>query len=232
MVGEINSQIKQRKNRLAPQIKELRALRTKFQELETEYLDKKGHYDSIKAGLDSDLTKVQAEADAAAKEAAHEEGACHYYESAASIERIKLKRAQDERAGLAGRGSASAARLTRDPPASRTGLLSPEGRLSWRVQYALRVLKFCSCAVRAVAFQVPQVLARVSCCWLLAHSCFWRSCQSFCCCCCCCLPFFLVCPTPYFWDARVFFLTNFLAKAVFIFSVVSAGGPGPVMLFV
>ena len=46
VVEQINTQITSRKQKLAPQIKELRTLRTKFQELETEYLEKKGLYDN------------------------------------------------------------------------------------------------------------------------------------------------------------------------------------------
>jgi len=99
VVEEINTQIKTRKNRLAPQIKELRALRSKFQELETEYLDKKGIYDNTKAGLESNFAKLQLEADAAEKDCAHEESNAHYYEHMIKIEEVKLQRVEDERSG-------------------------------------------------------------------------------------------------------------------------------------
>mmetsp|Transcript_45252 Transcript_45252/g.74986 ORF Transcript_45252/g.74986 Transcript_45252/m.74986 type:complete len:691 (-) Transcript_45252:135-2207(-) len=99
VVEEINTQIKENKNRLAPQIKALRSLRTKFQEVESEYLEKKAVFDNTKAGLDSEISKMQAELDSAQKEKAHEESNCHYYESLASIERVKVNRVEDEKQG-------------------------------------------------------------------------------------------------------------------------------------
>ena len=92
MVEEINSQIKTRKNRLAPQIKDLRNLRVKFQEQESEYLEKKQLYDNTKAGLDTEVSKMQAEADAAEGECNHEESACHHYTHLAAIEQVKMQR--------------------------------------------------------------------------------------------------------------------------------------------
>merc|ERR1712216_84207 len=65
VVEEINRQIKEKKNHLAPQIKDLRALRVKFQEQESEYLEKKQRHDNTKAGLDTETAKLQAETDAA-----------------------------------------------------------------------------------------------------------------------------------------------------------------------
>jgi len=99
VVGEINEKIKQRKHQLAPQIMKLRKLRSEVRDKETVYLEKKQKYDTTKAGIESNLAKVQAEADEAIKTAAHEESSACYYESAASIERVKLQRAADEKAG-------------------------------------------------------------------------------------------------------------------------------------
>jgi len=97
VVEEINGQIKARKNRLAPQIKELRALRVKFQEQESEYLEKKQRHDNTKAGLDTETAKLQAETDAAENEVSHEESTCHYYTSLHSIEQVKMERVQADR---------------------------------------------------------------------------------------------------------------------------------------
>ena len=98
VVEEINTKIKNQKASLAPQIKELRTLRAQCQEEESEYLEKKALFDQTKAGHDSDISKLQAELDAAQKEAEHEESNCHYYESLMSIDRVKLQRTHDERA--------------------------------------------------------------------------------------------------------------------------------------
>ena len=99
VVEEINGNIKARKNRLAPQIKELRTLRATFQELEAEYLERKAAYDNTKAGLESNFAKLQLEADASEKDCVHEESNSLYYESLAHIERVKVQRVADERAG-------------------------------------------------------------------------------------------------------------------------------------
>mmetsp|Transcript_24055 Transcript_24055/g.52509 ORF Transcript_24055/g.52509 Transcript_24055/m.52509 type:complete len:690 (+) Transcript_24055:253-2322(+) len=99
VVEGINSKIKENKNRLAPQIKSLRTLRTKFQELEAEYLEKKSAYDNTKAGLDSEIAKLQSELADAEKDKQHEESACFYYESLLGIEQVKLDRVLAERDG-------------------------------------------------------------------------------------------------------------------------------------
>jgi len=99
VVQEITDKIKKRKNQLAPQIMKLRKLRTEVRDKETIYLDKKTAFDNTKAGIDSDLQNVQAEADTALKEAAYEESEVYRFESAASIETVKLQRVADERQG-------------------------------------------------------------------------------------------------------------------------------------
>ena len=77
----------------------LRKLRTEVRDRETHYLEKQTHYKNTKAGIDADLDEVQSAAQEAAKEAAHEESQACYYESCAAIERVKLKRVADEKAG-------------------------------------------------------------------------------------------------------------------------------------
>jgi len=99
VVAEINDKIKRRKNQLAPQIMKLRKLRTEVRDKEANYLEKKTLYNNTKAGVDSDLGTVKAEAETALKEAAIEESNAYYYESMISIETIKLQRLADERAG-------------------------------------------------------------------------------------------------------------------------------------
>ena len=53
IVTDINVALNARKNKLAPQIKELRAVRQRYQELEATYVDQKNKYDNTKAGLES-----------------------------------------------------------------------------------------------------------------------------------------------------------------------------------
>lgn len=65
--------------------------------METEYLEKKGAYDNAKAGLESNVAKLQLEADSAEKDSQHELSSAHYYENMMMIDQVKLQRAKDER---------------------------------------------------------------------------------------------------------------------------------------
>ena len=58
IVQKINAQLKEKKNKLAPQIKALRSVRQNFQQVEARYLEKKGAYDQAKSGVDGELSKL------------------------------------------------------------------------------------------------------------------------------------------------------------------------------
>eukprot|EP00937_MAST-01D_sp_MAST-1D-sp2_P004596 g4596.t1 len=64
VVAETNSELKQRKNKLAPQIKKLRAVRSDYQELEQVYLEKKAVFENMAVGLDTARMKLEKECDA------------------------------------------------------------------------------------------------------------------------------------------------------------------------
>merc|ERR1719446_1849689 len=59
IVTDINQALKERKNKLAPQIKELRAVRGEYQDIERVYLEKKGMFESTAAGLESERVKLE-----------------------------------------------------------------------------------------------------------------------------------------------------------------------------
>merc|ERR1712066_506791 len=61
IVRKINAQLKEKKNKLAPQIKALRSVRQNFQQVEAKYLEKKSAYDQAKSTMDSELSKVGAD---------------------------------------------------------------------------------------------------------------------------------------------------------------------------
>lgn len=61
LVANITATLKQRKNKLAPQIKELRAIRNKFEEVEVGYLAKKKVHDNIALGLESERVSLEKE---------------------------------------------------------------------------------------------------------------------------------------------------------------------------
>jgi len=59
IVTEIEGQIKQKKQQLAPEIKELRSLRNKHQELEQHYNEKKKTYDNTVSNLDLEKNRLE-----------------------------------------------------------------------------------------------------------------------------------------------------------------------------
>jgi intraflagellar transport protein 81 len=61
VVTNINQTLKERKNRLAPQIKELRTVRQRFQEFEQEYFEKKALFENKSVGLETDRLKLEQE---------------------------------------------------------------------------------------------------------------------------------------------------------------------------
>merc|ERR1712187_891173 len=52
IVQKINSQLKEKKNKLAPQIKALRSVRQNFQQVEAKHLEKKSAYDQAKSSME------------------------------------------------------------------------------------------------------------------------------------------------------------------------------------
>lgn len=111
VVDEINEQIKARKNRLAPQIKELRALRARYQELESEYLEKKAIYENTAVGLDAELSKLHEEVAAYEEDIHKEESRYHYLHALGSIVAVSASRAKGEAAGASAVSEAYSARL-------------------------------------------------------------------------------------------------------------------------
>merc|ERR1712039_183672 len=61
IVQKINAQLKEKKNKLAPQIKALRSVRQSFQSVEVKYLEKKSAYDQARSSMDSELQRVAGE---------------------------------------------------------------------------------------------------------------------------------------------------------------------------
>merc|ERR1719482_414813 len=61
IVQKINSQLKEKKNKLAPQIKALRSVRQNFQSVEATYLEKKNLYDQAQLAVNADLQRYSSE---------------------------------------------------------------------------------------------------------------------------------------------------------------------------
>ncbi|CEG42166.1 uncharacterized protein PHALS_12463 [Plasmopara halstedii] len=77
VVTNINQALKERKNQLAPQIKELRTVRQRYQEMEQIYLERKSQYDQTAVGLEAERLKLEQECAAFQEDALREES--HYH---------------------------------------------------------------------------------------------------------------------------------------------------------
>mmetsp|Transcript_25027 Transcript_25027/g.70526 ORF Transcript_25027/g.70526 Transcript_25027/m.70526 type:complete len:678 (-) Transcript_25027:211-2244(-) len=96
IVQKINSQLKEKKNKLAPQIKALRSVRQHFQQVEVKYLEKKSSYDQAKSGMDSDLTKAASEVKQLESEVLESEQNYHELNIQLCTSESKLQRAHRE----------------------------------------------------------------------------------------------------------------------------------------
>mmetsp|Transcript_77555 Transcript_77555/g.251072 ORF Transcript_77555/g.251072 Transcript_77555/m.251072 type:complete len:668 (-) Transcript_77555:59-2062(-) len=96
IVQRINSQLKEKKNKLAPQIKALRSVRQHFQQVEVKYLEKKSAYDGAKSQMDGELSKLAGDCKGLEQEVMDSEQSYHLLNMQTSTEDSKLMRAQRE----------------------------------------------------------------------------------------------------------------------------------------
>merc|ERR1712224_264013 len=96
IVTDINIALKDRKNKLAPQIKELRSVRQQFQELEQFYLKHKKTYENTAAGLESERLKLEQECEKLQNKALQEESRYHYLNCLLNIATVQLQKVQDQ----------------------------------------------------------------------------------------------------------------------------------------
>jgi intraflagellar transport protein 81 len=96
IVTDINQALKERKNRLAPQIKELRSVRQRYQELEQEYLERKAVYENTAVGLDTERIKMEQECNAFQDDCLREESRYHYLNCLISIAEGQAERIRTE----------------------------------------------------------------------------------------------------------------------------------------
>jgi len=96
MVRKLTTTITDKKNALAPIIKELRPMRQKVQELTQDYEEKKSHYDNLATGLESNMHKLEQEVRGLREELAHEESRYHYIQCMIKVLDIQQQRIQEE----------------------------------------------------------------------------------------------------------------------------------------
>ncbi|OQS07614.1 Intraflagellar Transport Protein 81 [Thraustotheca clavata] len=96
IVTDINQTLKERKNQLAPQIKDLRAVRQKYQEMEQVYLEKKAQYDNTAVGLETERIKLEQECTAFQDDCLREESQYHHLNALLQIETARLEKVTQE----------------------------------------------------------------------------------------------------------------------------------------
>eukprot|EP00899_Mesostigma_viride_P025341 jgi/Mesvir1/5992/Mv00741-RA.1 len=93
-VAEINSKIKERKNSLAPQIKELRTTRERYQEVEAEHTAKKKAYDEVLVTIDGKKSKLEEEFNGYRSTCLAEESRYHLLSCQLSVVDADIKRGE------------------------------------------------------------------------------------------------------------------------------------------
>lgn len=100
LVGSIESELKEKKSKLAPQIRQLRTSRQKYQEMEVKYNEKKKAYDNTVMNLESEKNKLNSDIDKAWGEYKSEETKYHYMNIQSKIYEVMQKRLKEENAYL------------------------------------------------------------------------------------------------------------------------------------
>ncbi|XP_031548749.1 intraflagellar transport protein 81 homolog [Actinia tenebrosa] len=120
LVVTMNATIAEKKNALAPIIKELRPMRQKCQEITEDYEEKKAQYENLAIGLDSNLSKLEQEVRGLREEISNEESRYHYLNCMMKVLEIQQKRIEDEMKAY-----------TAQDPAER--------KKAWREQYTRKI---------------------------------------------------------------------------------------------
>lgn len=96
IVGSIETQLKEKKAKLAPQIKQLRAYRSKYSEMEVTYNEKKKTYDNTVMNLESEKSRLNEEIDKKWTDYKTEETKYHYMNIQSKIYDAMLKKLKEE----------------------------------------------------------------------------------------------------------------------------------------
>lgn len=107
IVERITQTLKDKKNKLAPQIKELRAVRHKFEEIESQYNGKKKIYDNMALGYEGDRMKLEQDVQSNQHSVQEEESSYHFLNCLSVLADVKAKQIEDEKLFVAGKGKLS-----------------------------------------------------------------------------------------------------------------------------
>ena len=108
IIGTIQGEIKEQKSRLAPRIKELRAVRQQYQELEQEHAQRKRRYDEEAAVHENGRAKVASDVHRLREEVGRDESRYHYLGAMSAILDADVRRMGEERQRGAGSSTAEA----------------------------------------------------------------------------------------------------------------------------
>ncbi len=78
IVTQIENEVKDKKQKLAPEIKKLRGFRQKYSDLEAIYNEKKKQYDAVVSNLDQEKNKLEDEVKTLFEDYKQEETKFHY----------------------------------------------------------------------------------------------------------------------------------------------------------
>lgn len=96
VVANIVQTLKARKNKLAPQIKELRAIRSKYEEVEAEYTKKKKAYDNMVLSYESERLKLEQDVEANVTGILEDQSAHHFVNCLSGITQVRLDQMSQE----------------------------------------------------------------------------------------------------------------------------------------
>jgi len=105
IVTDINANLNLRKNKLAPQIKRLREVRSDYQEVDAIYQDKKTLFEHTAAGLSAERQRLENECDRHQQEATSQESQYFMVHSLSVLQRAKSEKYEMERKFNKGEGS-------------------------------------------------------------------------------------------------------------------------------
>jgi len=96
LVEKINNSLKDRKNKLAPMIKELRTVRQSFEEIENVYREKKANYLGMKLGYESERVKLETDVKEVTAALQEEESNFHFNHGLMNLAQVRVKMLQQE----------------------------------------------------------------------------------------------------------------------------------------
>jgi len=96
VVANITQTLKSRKNKLAPQIKELRTIRHKYEEVEKEYSANKKVYDNLTLGLESERIKLEQDVESNKNGIVEEESNFHLMQCLTTITQARMDQTAQE----------------------------------------------------------------------------------------------------------------------------------------